>query len=91
MDISRIDNFFEKRCCNRGHAAKELGGDKIKEDSFFLRLERVEQMIFWKDPQSRESKVIEKVEMNVIKGTGEGTASGRNLEILRIAFHLGLM
>lgn len=48
-------------------------------------------MIFWKDPQSRESKVIEKAEMNVIEGKGEGTASGRYLEILGIAFNLGLM
>ena len=48
-------------------------------------------MIFWKDPQSRDCKVIEKAEINVIQGTDEGTASGRNTEIPRIAFNLGLM
>ena len=48
-------------------------------------------MIFWKDLHSREWKVIEKAEMNDIQGTGETTASGRNIEALRIAFNLGLI
>lgn len=48
-------------------------------------------MIFWKDPQSRECEGIEKADINVIQGTGEGTASGRNTEIPRIVFNLGLM
>ena len=29
--------------------------------------------------------------MNDIQGTGEATASGRNIEALRIAFNLGLL
>ena len=48
-------------------------------------------MTFWKDLHSREWIVIENSEMNDIQGTGEATASGRNIEALRIAFNLGLI
>ena len=54
-------------------------------------MESVKQMTSWKDLHSREWIVIENSEMNDIQGTGEATASGRNIEALRIAFNLGLI
>lgn len=90
MEISGADNFPRNVAVNRGHTARVKGEVKSRK-ILFLRVERVRQTIFWKDPQSRECKVREKTEMNVIQGTDEGTASGRNLEILRIVFNFGLM
>lgn len=90
MEISGADHFPRNVAVNRGHRARVKGEVKSRK-ILFLRVERVEQTIFWKDPQSRECKVSENTEMNVIQGTDEGTASGRNLEILRIVLNLGLM
>lgn len=69
MEITGADNFLRNVAVNRGHAARVKGEVKSRKILFFLRVERVEQTIFWKDPQSRECKVSEKVEMNVIQGT----------------------
>lgn len=66
--------------------SRKVKGEVKSRKIFFLRMGRVEQMVFQNNPQSRGCKMIETAEMNDVQGTDEGTASGRNIEPLRVYF-----